>query len=76
MQIVGINDKTEAKRKADLLEILEKIKQQIQNDEITEIVAASIGAEGEVQIHACVTDLIGGIGLFELGKKIFIDHEE
>jgi hypothetical protein len=36
---------------------------------------ASIDKEGEVNIHASVKDLIGGVGLFEVGKNILISQQ-
>jgi hypothetical protein len=36
---------------------------------------SSIDKEGEVLIHASVKDLIGGVGLFEVGKNILIQQQ-
>lgn len=71
--IVSITQKREDTRKADLLEVLEEMKQRIESGEITEFVAASMDDEGDVQIHASVRDIAGGVGLFEIGKKILIE---
>jgi hypothetical protein len=72
-KIVSINQKREETQKADLLEVLEEMKKQIESGTITEFVAASIDEEGDIQIHANVKDIAGGVGLFEIGKKIFIE---
>lgn len=52
------------------------MKKEVESGNIDEFVAASIGESGEIQIHAAVKDFIGGVGLFEIGKKIMIDSKE
>lgn len=71
--VVSLNKIESDKRKADLLEVLDEMRVRIEADEITEFVASSINLDGDVQIHASVRDIAGGVGLFELGKKIFIE---
>jgi hypothetical protein len=75
MKVVSIEDKTSKKRKTELLEILDGIRARVENGEIQEFVAASIDDEGDVQIHACIKDMIGGVGMFEMGKQILINQE-
>lgn len=75
MQVVNINDINQKKRKEELIEILDAMKRMVETDEITEFVATSIGAEGDVKIHACCKDFAGGVGLYEIGKHIFISQE-
>jgi hypothetical protein len=75
MQVISINDKTDAKKKADLLEILDHLRAEIENGSIEEFVASSIHEDGEVQIHVASKDFIGAIGLFEIGKTILISRE-
>jgi DNA polymerase/3'-5' exonuclease PolX len=74
MEVIGIDQMSKQKRKSELLEVLDAIKQQIEQGEIQEFAAASIDSEGEVQIHVCVKDSVGAIGLYELGKNIFISQ--
>lgn len=78
MNVVSIDPKTKQKqqRKEELLEVLDTMKKMVETGEIEEFVAASIQEEGAVQIHAVVKDVLGGIGLFEIGKKIIIDQHE
>lgn len=71
--VVSLNKVESDKRKADLIEVLDEIRARIEAGEITEFVASSINSEGDVQIHASVRDIAGGVGLFEIGKKIFIE---
>lgn len=75
MKVVSINDHQNIKHKEEMLEVIEHLKSAIENDEITEFVAASVGSDGETQIHACVMDVPGGIGLFEIGKHLLITSE-
>jgi hypothetical protein len=75
MQVVSINDKTEAKKKADLLEILDHLRAEVERGDIEEFVTTSVDKEGEVQIHVASKDFIGAIGLFEIGKHILISRE-
>lgn len=75
MKVVSINDHQKQKHKEEMLEVIEHLKSEIENDEITEFVAASVGSEGEVHIHVCVMDVPGGIGLFEIGKHLLISSE-
>jgi hypothetical protein len=56
-------------RKAELLEVIEEMRKLVDQGEIKEFVACSISRDGDVQIHASVLDLPGGIGLFEIGKS-------
>lgn len=75
MKVVNINDHQKQKHKDEMLEVIEHLKSAIENDEITEFVAASVGSDNETQIHACVMDIPGGIGLFEIGKHLLITSE-
>jgi hypothetical protein len=75
MKVISINDKSVAKRKADLLETIDYIRKAIESGEIEEFVAVSMNEQGETQIHACVNDFVGGVGLFEIGKHILISQE-
>ena len=63
------------KRKEDLLEILDIMKEMVKEGRIKEFVAASIDDDGSCQVHVCCLDLPGGIGLFEIGKHLLIQAE-
>ena len=78
MNVVTMNpkDKKQAEqRKKDMLEVLEEIKRQIEEDVITEFVACSNTVENECQVHVTCRDALGGVGLFEVGKQLLIEHE-
>lgn len=75
MKVININDKTDSKKKDNLLEILEHLRAEIESGAIEEFVAVSIDKDGECQIHAAAKDFIGAVGLFEIGKHILISQE-
>jgi hypothetical protein len=76
MKVVSINrDTGEAKRKQDLLDVLDAMRLMVQSGEITEFVASSVDEDGICQIHVCAFDLPGSIGLFEIGKHMLIAGE-
>ena len=83
MKIVSINDAPkksndedvidfQEKRKQNLLEILDHMKQGIEAGEIQEFTATSLDNNGEAQIHCYVGDVAVGVGLFEIGKNILL----
>ncbi len=76
MQVININDKTEKKRREDLLEVLDDFRKKVENGEIDEFVLASIDKEGEIMLHTVIKDAVGGIGLFEVGKSILIQQQQ
>lgn len=75
MQVVSINELNDKKRKKNLLEVVDYLRNQIEEGKIEEFVVASMNTEGEVSIHANIKDLVGGIGLFEIGKNILIQQQ-
>jgi len=85
MKIVSINDapkKSEEndvidfqeKRKAELLDILNHMKEQIEAGVIQEFTATSLDKDGDAQIHCYVGDVAVGVGLFEIGKNILMNQ--
>lgn len=73
--VLGGKESAEAKRKQDLLDVIDAMRLMVQSGEITEFVAASIDSDGITQIHICALDLPGSIGLFEIGKHLLISGE-
>jgi hypothetical protein len=58
-----------------MLDVIEEVRKRIEDGSMEEFVMSSIDKEGEVNIHASVKDLIGGVGLFEIGKNILIQQQ-
>ena len=77
IKVVSINPKEQelAKIKADLLEVLNEMRDQIESGDIVEFVAVSMCEDGEPQIHSLVADLPTAVGLFEIGKHMIIQQE-
>lgn len=75
MQVINISDRNHTKRRNELLEVLDELRAQIESDKIEEFVITSMDTEGEVQIHACIKDVAGGVGMFEIGKNILIQQQ-
>lgn len=73
--VLGGKEQADAKRKQDLLDVIDAMRLMVQSGEITEFVAASIDGDGITQIHICALDLPGSIGLFEIGKHLLISGE-
>jgi hypothetical protein len=65
---------TYERSKAELLEVLDEMRRRVEEGDIKEFVAASVTKDGDVQIHASVLDLPGGVGLFEIGKNQLINY--
>jgi hypothetical protein len=77
MKVISINGKEEfdAKRRQDLLDVLDSMRLMVQSGEISEFVACSVDEDGIAQIHVCAMDLPGSVGLFEIGKHMLIAQE-
>lgn len=67
--------KADEDRKKELLEVLEYIREEIEQGNIKEFVACSMDADGKATIHASILDLAGGVGMFEIGKHLLIQAE-
>jgi len=77
MNVVSIDpvETQKRKNKADLLEVLDEMREQIESGDIVEFVAVSMCEDGEPQIHSMVGDLPTAVGLFEIGKHMIIQQE-
>lgn len=68
--------KKDQERKESMLEVLKVIEQQINDGTIREFVACSMNDDGEAQIHASCLDMVGGVGMFEVGKHLLIELDQ
>ncbi len=77
MNVVSIDPKLkkDEERKESMLEVLAEIRKQVEQGEIKEFVACSLNEDGEAQVHASCLDLVGGVGLFEVGKQLLIESD-
>jgi hypothetical protein len=78
MNVVAIDPKLkkDEERKAAMLEVLSEIQRQVEQGEIKEFVACSLDEGGDAQVHASCLDLVGGVGLFEVGKHLLIELDQ
>lgn len=78
MNVVSLDPKLkkDEERKSEMLEVLEEIRKQIEEGNIKEFVACSLDDNGDAQIHASCLDLVGGVGLFEVGKHLLIESDQ
>jgi len=78
MNVVTLDtkQKKDEERKAAMLEVLAQIQRQVQEGKIKEFVACSLNDDGDAQIHASCLDLVGGVGLFEVGKHLLIELDQ
>lgn len=74
MNVVSIDAPKKAQVKQDLLDVLDEMRAQVESGEIVEFVAASIDDQGDSQIHVMTKDFAGGVGLYEIGKHMFINQ--
>jgi len=77
MEVISINPKAEKeqKEKEQLLEVIDSVRKMIELGEIKEFVICSLDVDNECQIHVCSNDLVGAVGMFEIGKHILIAQE-
>jgi hypothetical protein len=75
MEVVNIRDLSKKKQKTGLLEVLDDLRKRIEEGTLEEFVVASMDSEGDVEIHVCVKDLVGGVGLYEMGKHILMQQQ-
>ncbi len=78
MNVVSLDPKLkkDEERKSEMLEVLEEIRKQIEEGNIKEFVACSLDDNGDAQVHASCLDLVGGVGLFEVGKHLLIELDQ
>ena len=83
MKVVSINDKTKEQqdkfweeRQENLLEALDEMRERVLNKELIEFVACSLDDKGLPILHVSGSDYTTGVGLFEIGKNIFIRYME
>jgi len=60
------------KTRTSVIDVLEEMLERARAGDITELVAASVDADGDACIHVSSADWLGAVGLFETGNHIFI----
>ena len=80
MEVVSISSKSpqvriEEEQKKSMLEVLDHMRASVEKGEIKEFVACSADEDGVATIHVAAMDLIGSVGLYEIGKHLLINGE-
>jgi len=80
MDVINIEDKLQIKKQDNeqrkaMLEVLDEMRKQVEDGELKEFVAASLCKDGSPQSHIACWDLAGGVGLYEIGKFMFINND-
>lgn len=74
MDVVAFNAKKKAHEKDELIDLLDSVREAVDNDEVGEIVCLTIDHDGQVKLHGVVKDHLGGIGALEVAKSIMISE--
>jgi hypothetical protein len=60
------------KRVESLLSVVDDLRKKIEEGHVTEFVVSALDEDNNVEIYAHTKDFLGGLGMFEMGKNIFI----
>jgi len=81
MKVVSINNKSEEQQEkfweehqAKLLEVLDEMRERVHNRDLTEFVACSLDEHGTAFLHVSGCDYATGVGLYEIGKNMFVRY--
>ena len=72
---IGDFDDAERRKQEDRIFILEQMIEKVQSGDITEFVMAATNPHGDVEISMYTDDMLGAIGMFEIGKHILMTGE-
>lgn len=72
---IGDFDDAERRKQEDRAFVLEQMIEKIQAGDITEFVIAATNPRGDVEISMYTEDMLGAIGMFEIGKHILMSGE-
>ena len=77
MKVLNFTSKNEEENKKNIeymLEIVDYFRTQIENSEIQEFVISYMDVNNDVQLTANCKDLVGAIGIVEMGKQIILQQ--
>jgi hypothetical protein len=77
MKVITLETKDEKIKKQDrndFLEIIDTFRERFVNGELDEFVISCLDAEGEAEIYVASQDLVGAVGMFELGKEALLSQ--
>ena len=76
MNVVSIAERNNEQKQANLLEVLDEMRDKVINGSMTGFVACSMSEEEGLMIHASGCDYVTAIGLFEIGKGMLNRYTE
>jgi hypothetical protein len=77
MKVVTLETKDQKIKKQDrddFLEIIDTFRERFVNGEVNEFVISCLDEEGEAEIYIASQDLVGAVGMFELGKEALLSQ--
>jgi hypothetical protein len=69
---IGDFDDAERRKQEDRIFVLEQMIEKIQAGDITEFVISATNQDGDIEISMYCDDMLGAIGMFEIGKHILM----
>lgn len=69
---IGDFDDAERRKQEDRIFVLEQMIEKIQAGDITEFVIAATNPDGDIEISMYCDDMLGAIGMFEIGKHVLM----
>jgi hypothetical protein len=77
MKIVPLETKESKVKKQDrddFLEIIDTLRDRFVKGEVQEFVVSALDSEGEIEIYVASQDVIGAVGMFEIGKDALLSQ--
>lgn len=56
----------------EVIEIISQLYEMAKNGEITEFASTVVLKSGSTEIYTVASDIVSGVGLYEVGKSLFI----
>jgi len=76
ISLVAKADKASDKYQEELMDVAISFYDIVKDKKVKEFVIAFVSDEGDVMINTCCKDLVGGVGLFELGKNTLLNQTQ
>jgi hypothetical protein len=77
MKIVPLETKESKIKKEnrdDFLDIIDTFRQKFVDGEVNEFVISCLDDDGEIEVYVASHDLVGAVGMFELGKEALMSQ--
>ena len=74
VSLVAKADKAIDKYQEELLDVALNFYDMVKDKQVKEFVISYVTDDGDILISTCCKDLVGGVGLFELGKSALLNQ--